>query len=69
MKIVKTLINETSSTIKAMELWNYFLSHYTGKIVQVSGPFFSLTEGRSGLPDYIISGSVIIEDEGNKLNG
>ena len=69
MKIVKTILKEVPSTGKAIEYWNYFISLYIGKIVQVSGPFMSLKEGRSGLPDYILSGSIIIEDEGNKLNG
>lgn len=69
MKIVKTLINEASSVGRARELFDHFLSYYQGKIVQISGPFITPTEGRSSLPDYIISGSVIIEDGGNKLNG
>lgn len=68
MKIVKSMIKETSTIIKATELWDRFLSLYQGKIVSVSGPFISLVEGRSSLPDYIVSGSVIIE-EGEKLNG
>lgn len=62
MKIVKSMIKETSSVVKATELWDNFLSYYTGKIAQISGPFISLVEGRSSLPDHIISGSVIIED-------
>lgn len=68
MKIVKSIIKETPSVIKATELWDRFLSIYQGKIVQTSGPFISLAEGRSALPDYVISGSIIIE-EGDKLNG
>lgn len=68
MKIVKSIIKETPSVIKATELWDRFLSIYQGKIVQISGPFISLAEGRSALPDYVISGSIIIE-EGDKLNG
>lgn len=68
MKIVKSIIKETPTTIKAAELFDRFLSLYQGKIVQISGPFISLVEGRSGLPDYIVSGSVIIED-GEKTNG
>lgn len=62
MKIVKSMIKETPTVVKATELWGNFLSYYTGKIVQVSGPFISLVEGRSSLPDYIVSGSVIIEE-------
>lgn len=69
MKIVKSMIKETSTIIKAEELFDRFLSLYAGKIVQISGPFISPVEGRSSLPDYVVSGSLIIEDEGNKLNG
>ena len=69
MKIVKSMIKETSTIVKATELFDRFLSIYQGKIIQISGPFIVPTEGRSALPDYIVSGSIIIEDEGNKLNG
>lgn len=69
MKIVKSFVEETSTVIKARELFGHFLSIYQGKIVQISGPFISLVEGRSSLPDYIVSGSIIVEDGGNKLNG
>lgn len=69
MKIVKSIVKETPSVIRAAELWDRFLSLYQGKIVQTSGPFISLVEGHSALPDYIVTGSIIIEDEGNKLNG
>mgnify|MGYP003300663325 CR=1 FL=1 len=62
MKIVKSMIKETSSVVRATELFDRFLSLYQGKIVQISGPFISLVEGRSSLPDYIVSGSVIIEE-------
>lgn len=62
MKIVKSMIKETSSVVRATELWGRFLSLYQGKIAQISGPFISLVEGRSSLPDYIVSGSVIIEE-------
>lgn len=65
MKIVKSMIKETPSVIRATELWDRFLSIYQGKIVQTSGPFITPAEGRSGLPDYIVSGSIIIEDGGN----
>ena len=68
MKIVKSMIKETSTIVKATELFDRFLSIYQGKIVQISGPFISLVEGRSALPDYIVSGSIIVED-GEKLNG
>ena len=68
MKIVKSMIKETQTIVKAAEIFDHFLSLYEGKIIQVSGPFISLVEGRSALPDYIISGSIIIED-GEKLNG
>lgn len=63
MKIVKSMIKETSTIIKAAELFDHFLSYYQGKIIQISGPFITPTEGRSSLPDYIVSGSVVIEDE------
>ena len=56
------MIKETSSVVRATELFDRFLSLYQGKIVQISGPFISLVEGRSSLPDYIVSGSVIIEE-------
>lgn len=62
MKIVKSMIKETSSVVRATELWDRFLSYCTGKVVQISGPFISLVEGRSSLPDYIVSGSIIIDD-------
>lgn len=68
MKIVKTIIQEVSTVNKAVDSFDHFLSHYQGKIVSISGPFISLVEGRSSLPDYIISGSIIIED-GEKTNG
>jgi hypothetical protein len=68
MKIVKSMIKETQTIVKADEVFDRFLSLYQGKIVQVSGPYISLVEGRSSLPDYIVSGSIIIE-EGEKLNG
>lgn len=68
MKIVKSMIKETQTIVKAAELFDRFLSIYQGKIVEISGPFISLVEGRSALPDYIVSGSVIIED-GEKTNG
>jgi hypothetical protein len=68
MKIVKTMINEASSIGRACELFGNFLSLYQGKIIQISGPYVTPTEGRSSLPDYIVSGSIIIE-EGEKLNG
>lgn len=68
MKIVKSMIKDASTIVKAAELFDRFLSIYQGKIVQISGPFISLVEGRSSLPDYIVSGSIIIED-GEKLNG
>lgn len=66
--IVKSMIKEVSSTVAATELFDRFLSVCQGKIVQISGPYISLVEGRSALPDYIVSGSIIIE-EGDKLNG
>lgn len=69
MKIVKTMIAEASSTFRACELFDHFLSYYQGKVIQISGPFITPAEGRSGLPDYVVSGAIIIEDEGNKLNG
>lgn len=69
MKIVKTMINKASSALVAVELFDKFLSLYQGKIIQISGPHLTLSEGRSSLPDYIVSGAIIIEDEGNKLNG
>lgn len=68
MKIVKSMIKETQTIVEAAKLFDRFLSIYQGKIVQISGPFISLVEGRSALPDYIVSGSIIIED-GEKLNG
>ena len=68
MKIVKSMIKETHSAAKADELFDRFLSLYQGKIINISGPFISLVEGRSALPDYIVSGSIIVED-GEKLNG
>ena len=68
MKIVKTMFNKASSAFEAAELFDKFISLYQGRITQISGPYLTLTEGRSSLPDYIVSGSVIIED-GEKLNG
>lgn len=63
------MIKETSSTVRAAELWDRFISVNQGKIIQISGPYITPNEGHSALPDYVIAGSVIIEDEGNKLNG
>jgi hypothetical protein len=62
MKIVKSMIKEASSTVRASELFDHFISCHQGKIVSVSGPFISLAEGHSSLPDFIVSGSIIIED-------
>lgn len=68
MKIVKSMIKETSSVDRATELVDRFISLYNGKIAQISGPYITPTEGRSSLPDYIVSVSIIIED-GEKTNG
>ena len=65
MKIVKSIIKETHSVATAVELFDHFLSLYQGKIIQISGPYLTLTEGRSALPDYIVSGSIVIEEGGN----
>lgn len=62
---VKTMINKASSALVAVELFDRFLSLYQGKITQVSGPHLTLSEGRSSLPDYVVTGSIIIEEGGN----
>lgn len=65
MKITKTMVNKAASAVTAVELFDRFLSLYEGKIIQISGPFLTLTEGHSSLPDYIVTGSIIIEEGGN----
>ena len=62
MNIVKSMIQEAPSIGRACELFGKFLALYQGKIIQVSGPFITPAEGRSSLPDYIVSGSIIIEE-------
>ena len=69
MKLVKTIIAKAPSIIRAREIFDNFLALYPGYVVQISGPFITPAEGRSGLPDYIVSGSIIIDDGGRKLNG
>ena len=60
--IVKTTINRASSPLVAIDLFDEFISLYQGRIIQISGPYLTLTESRSSLPGYIVTGSVIIED-------
>ena len=59
------MINKASSALVAVELFDKFISLYQGRITQISGPYLTLTEGRSSLPGYIVTGSIIIE-EGEK---